>query len=967
MGTSDSSAGYSVETVATNADVFATPEISYIIDDVGLHTGQVTDGGKTDDKQPELHGTGEPGSVVTVTMYGPSTGKTYTLGHVTVGNDGTWSYQFTGKQGLQSGNNVFHVTTTDTDGHTLTGDSYTVALTGSNADDNTPPDITPPDTPNIYAAQETNDDGTQHGVKSGGTTEDSTPELLGAAEPDSIVTIYDGAVVIGSVAADSEGNWTYDVSQALADGKHTFTVTATDAAGNTSDHSPSYIVDVETADITPPDAPVIENYHDDVGDYKGDFKSGTTTDDATPELKGHAEANSIVKVYEGSTLLGSTTAHDDGSWSFTPSARTDGSHTFTATATDAAGNVSAHSGNFVVNVDVPDTTPPEVPVFTNAYGTAEDGAKDGTGVSNGGTLHDTTPELAGVAEPGSVVKIYDGSVLIGSTTTGADHRWAFDVSGALSEGKHTFFATATDAAGNTSAHSGNFVVNVDVPDTTPPEVPVFTSAYGTAEDGTKDGTGASNGGTLHDTTPELAGVAEPGSVVKIYDGSVLIGSATTGADHRWAFDVSGALSEGKHTFFATATDAAGNTSAHSGNFVVNIDVPDITPPDAPTIIDFYDDAGDSKGHDINGGTTDDTTPTLNGQAEANSIVKVYEGSTLLGSTTAKADGSWSYTTPVRTDGKHDFTATATDAAGNVSAHSGDFVVNIDTAPVGVSGFEDFQQVDHPYDQFSSFTTDSGLKIESSVSNARWARFRLVDHPELDNTCILNQQFSLMTFTLPGAADTVSFYGNGQERESMTAKDRIHAYDAKGNEVAISISVKDATHAETTAHVVVGYHYTITPASGQHIASFTTEHLDVIDDVSWYSANAQHANLQSAMLTSPDAVEHHDILTLAQIDDSHKSTAAVDITDHVQNTLHLTLNDILSEAHPNLFVQDGKQQLAVTGDQGDVVELKVDDLAHNTWQDSGAVTAGGIQYEVYQHAGSDVELLVQHGLELHQVS
>jgi len=32
-----------------------------------------------------------------------------------------------------------------------------------------------------------------------------------------------------------------------------------------------------------------------------------------------------------------------------------------------------------------------------------------------------------------------------------------------------------------------------------------------------------------------------------------------------------------------------------------------------------------------------------------------------------------------------------------------------------------------------------------------------------------------------------------------------------------------------------------------------------------------------------------------------------------------------------------------------------------------VTAGGVQYEVYHHAGSDVELLVQQGLELHQVS
>ncbi|RJT34224.1 hypothetical protein D6C13_23640 [Rahnella woolbedingensis] len=175
MGTSDSSAGYSVETVATNADVFATPEISYIIDDVGLHTGHVTDGGKTDDRQPELHGTGEPGSVVTVTMYGPSTGKTYTLGHITVGNDGTWSYQFSGKQAMQASHgaeNIFHVSSVDTDGHTVTSDAFTVTLTGSNADDNTPPDITPPDAPVITEVYD--DVGTQQGpVANGGSTDDS--------------------------------------------------------------------------------------------------------------------------------------------------------------------------------------------------------------------------------------------------------------------------------------------------------------------------------------------------------------------------------------------------------------------------------------------------------------------------------------------------------------------------------------------------------------------------------------------------------------------------------------------------------------------------------------------------------------------------------------------------------------------------------------------------------------------------
>ncbi|RJT32669.1 hypothetical protein D6C13_24385 [Rahnella woolbedingensis] len=553
--------------------------------------------------------------------------------------------------------------------------------------------------------------------------------------------------------------------------------------------------------------------------------------------------------------------------------------------------------------------------------------------------------------------VYDGAVVIGSVTADSKGVWICDVSQALADGKHSFTATATDAAGNTSAHSGHFVLDVETADTTPPDAPTIIDFYDDAGDSKGHDT---NGGTTDDTTPTLNGHAEANSIVKVYEGSTLLGSTTAKADGSWSYTTP-VRADGKHDFTATATDAAGNISAHSGHFVIITEAPDTTPPVQPTIDTFHDEAGNFS----SGATSDDSTPTLQGHAEANSIVKVYEGSTLLGSTTAHSDGTWSYTTPVRADGKHDFTATATDAAGNISAHSGDFVVNIDTAPPGVSGFEDFEASSVNGDYFTSLTTDSGLKIESAERARHYLDTALTrittGSGGESNGYIDNEDDGLIKFTLPGIADTVSFFGWGPRSTS------IHAYDENGHELAVTVSSRPSTTAEQHSYVIFMYKYDITPAPGQHIASFTSEGNRWIDDVSWTSAGTSHAAQQSALLTTPDAVDHHDIMTLAQIDDSHKSTAAVDITDHVQNTLHLTLNDILSEAHPNLFVQDGKQQLAVTGDQGDVVELKVDDLAHNTWQDSGAVTAGGVQYEVYQHAGSDVELLVQHGLELHQVS
>ena len=55
---------------------------------------------------------------------------------------------------------------------------------------------------------------------------------------------------------------------------------------------------------------------------------------------------------------------------------------------------------------------------------------------------------------------------------------------------------------------------------------------------------------------------------------------------------------------------------------------------------------------------------LTGAAEANSTVKIFDGSALLGSTTANGSGAWSYTTAPLATGSHSFTATATDAAGN---------------------------------------------------------------------------------------------------------------------------------------------------------------------------------------------------------------------------------------------------------------------------------------------------------------
>ena len=98
---------------------------------------------------------------------------------------------------------------------------------------------------------------------------------------------------------------------------------------------------------------------------------------------------------------------------------------------------------------------------------------------------------------------------------------------------------------------------------------------------------------------------------------------------------------------------------------------------SPTIASFSTDSGVVGDH-----ITNDNTLTLTGTAEANTTVKIYDGTTLLNSVTASGSGAWSYTTPALANGAHSLTATATDAAGNTGVASSALAVTIDTtAPV----------------------------------------------------------------------------------------------------------------------------------------------------------------------------------------------------------------------------------------------------------------------------------------------
>ena len=211
-------------------------------------------------------------------------------------------------------------------------------------------------------------------------------------------------------------------------------------------------------------------------------------------------------------------------------------------------------------------------------------------------------------------------------------------------------------AGNTSAASSALSVTID---TTAPVTPAIASF---STDSNIVGDHITNDNTL-----TLGGTTEAGSVVKVYDGATLLGSATADGSGNWSYTTA-ALANGAHSLTATATDVAGNTSAASTALGVTIDT---VAPVVPTIVSFSPDTDIVGDH-----TTTEHTLTLTGTAEANSTVTVFDASTLLGAALVSNTGAWSFTTAELASGIHNFTANSIDMAGNMSVASSDFDVTV---------------------------------------------------------------------------------------------------------------------------------------------------------------------------------------------------------------------------------------------------------------------------------------------------
>jgi RHS repeat-associated protein len=136
------------------------------------------------------------------------------------------------------------------------------------------------------------------------------------------------------------------------------------------------------------------------------------------------------------------------------------------------------------------------------------------------------------------------------------------------------------------------------------------------------------------------------------------------------------LPQGSHTLNLQAVDASGNQSdVFDIAFTLDNDTA------APTLsLLSTSDSGGSNTDNI----TNDTVPIITGNAEAGSVVQLFQNgeqeqdNQLIGETTADDTGNWQIATNSLADGTYNFSASATDIAGNTNNSATPLQLTVDT-------------------------------------------------------------------------------------------------------------------------------------------------------------------------------------------------------------------------------------------------------------------------------------------------
>ncbi len=328
-------------------------------------------------------------------------------------------------------------------------------------------------------------------------------------------------------------------------------------------------------------------------------------------------------------------------------------------AEDTAGNVSAPSDTLSAILHLEGPAPPS---DLRLEAVSDTGDSNSDGITKLNTL-----AFSGTALPGRTIQLYVDGTAATSQVVGADGTFSLNA-GPLSEGSHQAWVTAANANGTVGVASNPVAVTVDTTAPTLTDVALTPSAISPNGDGVQDSA------TFTFTLSEAAYIAIYFlDSADTYLGTIPLGNTAAGAQ---SFDLAvPEFTEGHYSIIVVASDAVDNLSDPA-------EVPftvDLTPPDAPT----FALAGQAPGSPT-GGISNQMTPLFVGVAEAGAKVELHEGTAILGTATAAADGSWSIPANLA-EGDHTLFAVARDAAGNSSSGASQSLTIDTTAPVVDAG------------------------------------------------------------------------------------------------------------------------------------------------------------------------------------------------------------------------------------------------------------------------------------------
>lgn len=222
-------------------------------------------------------------------------------------------------------------------------------------------------------------------------------------------------------------------------------------------------------------------------------------------------------------------------------------------------------------------------------------ATDTGSKSNDFITSDTTLTVTGTATAANdsvTVTISGGTTNLSQTVTAnSGSTWTTVDFSALPDGSYTI--TAKDNNDN-STKTQALTVDTTAPTTT---ITSFSPNSGSTSDNITNATKIT-----------LSGTSEPSSIVTVVEDGTTTFATVTADKTTGAWSVANfTVTEGSHSFVASATDVAGNVGKASSSFVI---VDDQTKPGTPTISSVTDDVSPVTGTVASGGSTNDNTPTV---------------------------------------------------------------------------------------------------------------------------------------------------------------------------------------------------------------------------------------------------------------------------------------------------------------------------------------------------------------------